>query len=192
MSSALKPNHTFLGSPPNSARYFLSIFLHCEPSVGCLKFPSFLRSSLCHCELGMLFISEQTFQPWHYRSIPHHLGRNPLPGGLAVNITKVISSDLIPQCTAYRACVQILVRTAVEDAVIRACMYLLHLQSYREYDLLCCVRTIGQFVILWKPLLKYFQYILKSLIRYTILCLPLQQFQYGIELCVAIFAIGVD
>src|SRR3954469_12173880 len=49
MPSALKPNHTFLGSPPNSARYFLSIFLHCEPSAGCLKFPSFLRSSLCHC-----------------------------------------------------------------------------------------------------------------------------------------------
>src|SRR3954463_2520836 len=48
MPSALKPNHTFLGSPPNSARYFLSIFLHCEPSTGCLKFESFLRSSLCH------------------------------------------------------------------------------------------------------------------------------------------------
>src|SRR3954463_9269913 len=80
-------------------------------------------------QLGMLFISEQTFQPWYYRSIPDHLGRNPLPGGLAVNITRVISSDLIPQCTAYRACVQILVCTAVEDAVIRACMYLLHHQS---------------------------------------------------------------
>src|SRR3954471_12910595 len=48
MPSALKPNHTFLGSPPNSARYFLLIFLHCEPSVGCLKFPSFFRSPLCH------------------------------------------------------------------------------------------------------------------------------------------------
>ena len=36
------------------------------------------------------------------RSIPHHLRRNPLPGGLAVNITRVISSDLILQCTAYR------------------------------------------------------------------------------------------
>src|SRR3954471_8927052 len=131
MPSALKPNHTFLGSPPNTARYFLSIFLHCEPSTGCLKFPSFLRSSLCHCiNLAcMLFISEQTFQPWYYRSIPHHLGRNPLSGGLAVNITRVISIDLIPQCTAYRICVQILVRTAIEDAVIRACMYLLHLQS---------------------------------------------------------------
>src|SRR3954471_6560875 len=49
MLSALKPNHTFLGSSSNSARYFLSIFLHCDPSAGCLKFPSFLRSSLCHC-----------------------------------------------------------------------------------------------------------------------------------------------
>src|SRR3989337_1441023 len=48
MPSALKPNHTFLGSPANSARYFLVIFLHCDPSVGALNFSSFLRSSLCH------------------------------------------------------------------------------------------------------------------------------------------------
>jgi hypothetical protein len=78
----------------------------------------------------MLFVSEQTFQPWYYRSIPHHLGRNPLLGVLAPNITRVISPDLIPKSTAYRACIQILVLlTAVEDAVIRACMYLLDLQS---------------------------------------------------------------
>src|SRR4051794_4453452 len=32
-------------------------------------------------QLGMLFISEQTFQPWYYRSIPHHLRKNLLPGG---------------------------------------------------------------------------------------------------------------
>src|SRR3954467_5514558 len=49
MTSALKPNHTFLGSLLNSTRHFLSIFLHCEPSAGALNFPSFLRSSLCHC-----------------------------------------------------------------------------------------------------------------------------------------------
>ncbi|KAK1646267.1 hypothetical protein QYE76_064072 [Lolium multiflorum] len=29
-------------------------------------------------------------------SIPHNLGRNPLPRGLALNITRVISPDLIP------------------------------------------------------------------------------------------------
>jgi hypothetical protein len=81
-------------------------------------------------QLGMLFVSKQTFQPWYYRSIPHHLGRNPLPGALALNITKVISPDLIPKGTAHWACMQILVLlTVVEDAVIRACMYLLHLQS---------------------------------------------------------------
>src|SRR5680860_1380468 len=78
-------------------------------------------------QLGMLFVSEQTFQPWYYRSIPHHLGRNPLPGWLALNITRVIFSDLIPQCSAYRTFIPILVLlTTVEDAVIRACMYLLH------------------------------------------------------------------
>jgi hypothetical protein len=81
-------------------------------------------------QLGMLFVSEQTFQPWYYRSIPHHLGRNPLLGALALNITRVISPDLIPKSTAHWACIQILVLlTAIEDAVIKACMYLLHLQS---------------------------------------------------------------
>jgi hypothetical protein len=51
-------------------------------------------------------------------------------GGLAINITRVISSDLIPQCSAYRTCFQILVLlTVVEDTVINACMYLLHLSS---------------------------------------------------------------
>ena len=78
----------------------------------------------------MLFVSEQTLQPWYYRSIPQNLSRNLLPGGLviALNITRVISSDLIPQCSAYRACIQILVLLiAVQDAVIRARMYLLNL-----------------------------------------------------------------
>src|SRR3954470_5761332 len=30
------------------SEWSLSIFLHCDPSAGCLNFPSFLRSSLCH------------------------------------------------------------------------------------------------------------------------------------------------
>jgi hypothetical protein len=76
----------------------------------------------------MLFVPEQTFQPWYYRSIPHHLGGNPLPGFLALNIvTRVIASDLITQCSAYRTFIQILVFTAVEDAVVNACMYLQNL-----------------------------------------------------------------
>jgi hypothetical protein len=76
----------------------------------------------------MLFVSEQTFQAWYYRSIPHHLGRDSLLGTftVALNITRVISPDLILRCTAYRACIQILILlAAVEDVVIRACMYLL-------------------------------------------------------------------
>ena len=75
----------------------------------------------------MLFVFEQTFQPWYYRSIPHHLGRNALPGGLALNVTRVICSDLMPLTVAYRAFLQIRVLIVVEDAVIRACMYLLNL-----------------------------------------------------------------
>ena len=30
-------------------------------------------------QLVMLFVSEQMFQVWYYRSIPHHLARNSLP-----------------------------------------------------------------------------------------------------------------
>jgi hypothetical protein len=40
-----------------------------------------------------------------------------LAGTLSLNITRVISSDLIPQCSAYQTCFQIIViLTAVEDA----------------------------------------------------------------------------
>src|SRR3954462_3003802 len=51
MPSALKPNHMFPVSFSNLSFFVftLSIFLHCDPSAGCLNFPSFLRSSLCHC-----------------------------------------------------------------------------------------------------------------------------------------------
>jgi hypothetical protein len=44
-------------------------------------------------QLCMLFIFEQTFQAWYYRSIPHHLCRVSLPGmfTIALNITRVIS-----------------------------------------------------------------------------------------------------
>src|SRR4051812_48755108 len=113
MPSVLKANHTFLGSFASSSRYFLTIFLHCDPSAGALNFPSFLRSSLCHhIDLACFPFLNRRFNRG-IRSIPHHLRRNPLPVGLAVNITRVISSDLIPQCTAYGACVQILVCTTV-------------------------------------------------------------------------------
>jgi hypothetical protein len=47
MPSVLRPNHKFYASFVKS-RKSLSIFLHCDPSVGCLNITSFLRSSLCH------------------------------------------------------------------------------------------------------------------------------------------------
>src|SRR3954470_21988789 len=112
MPSTLKPNHMFLGSPPNSACYFLSIFLHCEPSAGCLKFPSFLQSSLCHrINLACSSFLKRRFNCGIIGAYHITLARTLFLGGLAVNITRVISSDLIPQCTAYRVCVQILIRT---------------------------------------------------------------------------------
>ena len=131
MPSALKANHTFLGSFANSSQYFLSIFLHCDPSAGALNFPSFLRSSLCYrinlaCSLfpnsrfnrGIIGAYHITFAGTLF------LGGSPSTSPGSSRLILIIS-----QCTAYRACVQILVRTAVENAVIRACMYLLHLQS---------------------------------------------------------------
>ena len=47
MPSVLKSNLMFLASKSNLG-YVLSIFLHCDPSAGCLNIESFLRSSLCH------------------------------------------------------------------------------------------------------------------------------------------------
>src|SRR6185503_18073352 len=47
MPAILKPNLMFLASKSNSG-YVLSIFLHCDPSAGCLNIESFLHSSLCH------------------------------------------------------------------------------------------------------------------------------------------------
>ena len=47
MPSILKPNLMFLASQAKSV-YVLSIFLHCDPSAGCLNIESCLRSSLCH------------------------------------------------------------------------------------------------------------------------------------------------
>jgi hypothetical protein len=71
-------------------------------------------------------VSSVPAAPPHAPPPPHHLRRNPLPGGgLALNIARVISPDLIPQCSTYLACIQILVLPAAEDAVIDVCMYLL-------------------------------------------------------------------
>src|SRR3954463_8527372 len=47
MPSVFRPNLKFLASSAKSL-YFLSIFLHCDPSAGCLTISSCLRSSLCH------------------------------------------------------------------------------------------------------------------------------------------------
>src|SRR3954462_12004270 len=121
MPSALKPKHTFLGSPPNSAWYFLSIFLHCEPSAGCLKFPSFLRSSLCHhnnlaCSLFLnIRFNRGIIGAYHI-----NLAGTFFLGGLVIafNIARVILSDLVPTCSAYRTFIQSLVLlTTVHDTV---------------------------------------------------------------------------
>src|ERR1041385_6381562 len=129
MPSVLRPNHKFLASSVNS-EWPLSIFLHCDPSAGCLNFPSFLQSSLCHrSNLACSLFLNRRFNRGIIWSIPHNLSRNPLPRGLVISlsITRVILSDLVPTRSAYRAFIHTLVLTAVQDAVINACMYLLHI-----------------------------------------------------------------
>ena len=74
--------------------------------------------------LAFLFISKQTLQTWYYRRIPHYLRRNSLPGMLPLDIARIIFSNLVTQCTAYGACIQILVLASVEDAVVgHACIF---------------------------------------------------------------------
>ena len=80
-------------------------------------------------QLNIIFISKQTLQTWYYRRISHDLRRNSLPGMLPLDIARIIFSDLVTQCTTYGTCIQILLLTSIEDAVIGACMYLLHFQS---------------------------------------------------------------
>ena len=80
-------------------------------------------------QLSIIFIPKQTLQQWYYRRVPHDLGSNSLPGTLPLDIARIIFSDLVTQCTAYGACIQILVLASLEDAVVGACMYLLHFQS---------------------------------------------------------------
>src|SRR4026208_344007 len=81
-------------------------------------------------QFSIIFISKQTLQTWYYRQVPHDLGGNSLLGTLPLDVPRIIFLDLVTQCTAYGASIQILVVTSVEDAVIGTCMYLLHLQSY--------------------------------------------------------------
>jgi hypothetical protein len=69
-------------------------------------------------------------QTWYYRRVPHDLGRNSLPRMLPLDFSRAVSPDLMPQCTAYGAYIQILVLiTAVQDTVIGTYVYLLYLQT---------------------------------------------------------------
>ena len=69
-------------------------------------------------QLSIIFISKQTLQTWYYRRIPHDLRRNSLPARLPLDISRIIFSNLVTQCTAYETCIQILVLASVEDAVL--------------------------------------------------------------------------
>jgi hypothetical protein len=118
MPSILRRNLKFRASSVKSGNSLSLDFYPLRPISGVSQHRIFLTVFFVPSQqIGMHFVSEQTFQPWYYRIIPHHLGKNPLLGALAINIASVISPDLIPQCTAYRACIQILVLlTAVENA----------------------------------------------------------------------------
>ena len=130
MPFVLKPNLMFLASKTKSV-YVLSIFLHCDPSVGCLNIESCLHSSLCH-RISLAF---PLFVNKHLKCAIIGEYYITLAGTLFLGCSSSTSlgsffSDLVTQCIAYRACIQILILiTSVEDAVIGTCMYLLYLQS---------------------------------------------------------------
>ena len=114
--SIRKSNLMFFTSFTKSL-YVLSIFLHCNPSVGCFNIGSCLRSSLCHhINLAFSLFLNRHFK-WYYRRVPHHLGKNSLPGTLPLGIPMVTFPNLVTQCTAYGACIQIPI-LIIEDAVI--------------------------------------------------------------------------
>src|SRR6185312_409290 len=52
-------------------------------------------------QLSIIFISKQTLQMWYYRRITHDLRRNSLTGRLPLDISRIIFSNLVMQCTAY-------------------------------------------------------------------------------------------
>ena len=128
MSSVLKPNLCF--SHPIQIQVRSIYFSPLRPITGVSQHWVLLAFLFVPShQLSIIFISKQTLQTWYYRRIPHDLGRNSLPGTLPLDIARIIFSDVVTQCTAYGACIQILVLVSVEDAVIGACMYLLHFQS---------------------------------------------------------------
>jgi len=94
----------------------------------------------------------------NYRRVPRDLGMNSLLGtSVPLDFPRVISPDLIPQCFTQGACIQILVLTAVEDAVIGTCTSLLYLQSQRANKLFCFVCCGRQLVIPRKHIFNMFQ-----------------------------------
>ena len=141
----------FLASKEKSV-YVLSIFLHCDPYAGCLNIESCLHSSLCHrINLALsLFLNRRS-----KRGIigEYHMT---LAGTLPLDVPRIIFSDLVTQCTAYGANIQILVVTSVENAVTGTCMYLLHLKSQRANKLFHFVRCARHFVVLRKHFFKSF------------------------------------
>src|SRR6185312_9721616 len=108
-------------------------------------------------QLSIIFISKQTLQTWYYWRIPHDFRRNSLPGTLRLDISRIIFSNLVTQYTAYGTCIQILVLASVEDAVVGACMYLLHFQSQRANKLFGFIRCGRQFIILRKHFFNKFE-----------------------------------
>src|SRR6185369_3085313 len=157
MPSVLKPNLMFLASKSNSG-YVLSIFLHCDPSVGCLNIESFLRSSLCHhINLALSLFLNRRFKCGVIGEYHMTFAGTLFRGGSPLDISRIIFSNLVTQCTAYGTCIQILVLASVEDAVVGACMYLLHFQSQRANKLFGFIRCGRQFIVLRKHFFNKFE-----------------------------------
>ena len=112
-------NRTLCFSNPNQIQGTFYLFSPLRPISGVSQHRVLLAFLFVPShQLSIIFISKQTLQMWYYRRIPHDLRRNSLPGRLPLDISRIIFSNLVTQCTAYWTCIQILVLASVEDAVV--------------------------------------------------------------------------
>ena len=112
-------NRTLCFSHPNQIQGTFYLFFSTATISGVSQHRVFLAFLFVPSrQLSIIFISKQTLQTWYYRRIPHDLRRNSLLGRLPLDISRIIFSNLVTQCTAYGTCIQILVLASVEDLVV--------------------------------------------------------------------------
>lgn len=91
--------------------------------------PSYQHSA-CHAS------ERKMLQTWYYREITHPHSGNPLLDRLSLNLPRVIFPNIILQCTANRASIQVpILLVMVQDTYVMTCMDLLDHQSQRANNI---------------------------------------------------------